>query len=97
MAKLDKRPELRIPEMSLLEKHAWPIFASYDLTTDQAFRAACSDMRMWAKQNLSDRLREALRGYLEANDGNLPGQMADLTPYFSKPVDPAILSRYPSY
>jgi hypothetical protein len=94
MAKLDKHPELRIPELSLLDQFAWPIIASYDLTTDRSFRSACSDMRMWAKQNLSDRLREALRGYIGANDGNLPGQMADLTPYFSKPVDPAILSRY---
>ena len=51
-------------------------------------------MRMWAKQELSDRLRKALRGYTVANEGMLPTRMEDLAPYCSSPLDPAILSRY---
>ena len=94
VAKLNEHPELRIPELSLLPQHAWAIMAGSDFTTDETFRATCSDMRMWAKQELSDRLRKALRGYTGANDGMLPTRMEDLAPYFSAPLDPAILDRY---
>jgi hypothetical protein len=94
VAKLNERPELKIPELGLLGQHAWAIFASYDFTMDEAFRSTCSDMRMWSKQELSDRLRKALRGYTVANDGMLPTRMEDLAPYCSSPLDPAILERY---
>ena len=94
VAKLNEHPELRIPELCLLDQHAWAVFAGYDFATDKAFRSACSDMRMWSKQELSDRLRKALREYTAANDGMLPTRMEDLAPYGSSPLDPAILGRY---
>jgi hypothetical protein len=39
-------------------------------------------------------LSGALRKYAQANNGQLPRELSQLSPYFSSPIDPAILNRY---
>jgi hypothetical protein len=67
-----------------------------DLDTDEGIRAALISLRFRAENNFAVKLQPALQQYTKANNGQPPGNLADLTAYITPPVDNAnaILERY---
>jgi len=51
-------------------------------------------VRNLAKGEFGQMLQRALRGYTDANNGQLPQDLAQLKPFFDKPADDAVLQRY---
>jgi len=92
---LDQMPERNIPELQLLEDRTWVEDAGRaKLETEDGVRQALGNIRRAAKLRFVSRLGLALRSYLDANQGILPRDLSELKPYFSKPIDDAILQRY---
>ncbi len=92
---LAQTPERSIPELQLADDNDWLEAAAAVKTGDEAeLRKALSHVRTLAKDKLAPVFGEALRKYTQAHDGVLPGDMADLKPYFGSPIDDAILERY---
>ncbi len=92
---LAQTPERRIPELQLADDNDW-LEAAAGLKTDNEaeLRNALSHLRLLAKDKLAPFFGAALRDYLQAHDGVLPGDMTELKPYFDAPIDEAILQRY---
>ena len=92
---LARMPEKRIPELQWLSENDW-LNAAQDATLDNDanIRRALSGLRSRAKARLYPILQPALLAYVRANEGQLPAELADLRPYFEKPVDDAVLQRY---
>ncbi len=92
---LAQTPEGRIPELQLADDNDWLEAAAAVKSGDEAeLRQALSQLRTLAKDKLAPVFGAALRKYAQAHDGLLPGDMADLKPYFDRPVDDGILQRY---
>jgi hypothetical protein len=92
---LDQTPERSIPELQLANDNDWLEAAAAVKTDNEAeLRKALSHLRTLAKDKLAPAFGAALRKYTQAHDGLLPGDMADLKPYFESPIDDAILQRY---
>jgi len=53
-----------------------------------------SNVRANAEIHVFNILGGALRKYSKANNGQLPRELFQLSPYFSSPIDDAILNRY---
>jgi hypothetical protein len=53
-----------------------------------------SNVRANAEIHVLDILGGALRQYAQANNGQFPRELSQLSPYFSSPIDTAILNRY---
>lgn len=88
-------PAQAIPELKLLTDVAWLSLARTASTDSElGLRKARSAARTLAIQRFTPLLGAALRGYTEANGGNLPTDIVQLTPYFNGPVDPDMLQRY---
>src|SRR5262249_46640196 len=93
---LDQATEMRIPEMQYLTEKNWfdAVKDLKQLDTDDDFRLASSNIRNIAKREFGSVLQEALRAYTDANNGQLPQDLAQLKPFFTQPVDDATLQRY---
>lgn len=92
---LEQRPERRIPELQLATEKDWLEAAKIAKTdSDIDTRKGLSLVRTLSKMNVADLLRPALVAYTEANNGNLPTDLAQLKPFMSAPVDDTILQRY---
>jgi hypothetical protein len=92
---LEQMPDKKIPELQFLTVSDWLAVAKdAQLETDEQIRKALGELRLAAKQRFVPSLQAALRQYIKANDGQLPGDPTLLAPYFDPPVDPAILPRY---
>ena len=94
--RLDQATDQRIPELQFLTEKSWfdAVKNLNQLDTDEDFRRALSNVRNIAKSEFGNVLQKALRGYTDANNGQLPQDLAQLKPYFAQPVDDAILQRY---
>jgi hypothetical protein len=94
--RLGQMPDKGIPELHLLTDKDWfdAIKNAKELETDADFRQALNSLRNSAKQAFGDMTREAMKKYAEANNGLLPGDLAQLKPFFDAPVDDATLGRY---
>ena len=94
--RLDQSPDMRIPEMQFLTDKNWfdAIKDLKQLDTDDDFRRAFSKLRNIAKNEFGNVLQKALREYTDANNGQLPQDLAQLKPFFTQPVDDAVLQRY---
>jgi len=57
-------------------------------------RKSLSTLRTLAKTKFGRLLRPALLKYTEANHGDLPTDLLQLKPFFTEPVDDALLQRY---
>ena len=62
--------------------------------TDADVREALYALRHTAKQFFAPQMGKALQKYVQANNGQLPTDVSQLTPYFESPVDDATLARY---
>ena len=94
--RLDQAADQRIPEIQLLTEKGWfdSVKNMKQLDTDEDFHEAFSNLRNIAKGEFGGLLQSALRAYVAANDGQLPQDLAQLKPFFQKPVDDAVLQRY---
>src|SRR5262249_40997288 len=94
--RLQEKPDEQIPELNLLTDTDWlEAMKSVDsLQTDADFRRATGNLRNRAKEKLGKLAREAFKKYAEANDGMLPGDFAQLKPYFDTPAEDGIFQRY---
>lgn len=92
---LAQTPERNIPELQLANDNDWLEAAATVKTDNEAdLRKALSHLRTLAKDKLAPVFAGALRKYTQANDGMLPGDMAELKPFFESPIDENILQRY---
>lgn len=93
--KLTEMPNLQIPEMALLKEQDWfEATKNADPNTEDGVREGLRNLRNLAKIDFDHLLQNALRGYAQASNGQLPTDMAQLQPYFQTPVDNALLQRY---
>jgi hypothetical protein len=93
--KLTEMPTLQIPELALLKEQDWfEATKNADLDTEDGVREALKNLRNLAKIDFDHLLQNALRGHAQANNGQLPTDMAQLQPYFQTPVDNTLLQRY---
>jgi RNA polymerase sigma factor (sigma-70 family) len=94
--RLDQSAGQRIPELQFLTEKSWfdAVKAMNQLETDEDYRKAFSNARNIAKGEFGRLLQKALRGYTDANGGQLPQDLAQLRPFFEQPVDDSVLQRY---
>ena len=93
--KLEEMPDKKIPELALLTEQDWFVAAKEaNLESEADFRQAFAGLRNTAKVLFGDLLRDALRQYVQANDGLLPKDVSELQPYINKPMDKAAFDRY---
>ena len=94
--RLDQAPEMRIPELQFVNEKGWldAVTSLKQLDTDEDYRLAFSNLRNIAKNEFGHLLQTALRGFIDANNGQLPQELQQLKPFFSQPVDDAVLQRY---
>jgi prefoldin subunit 5 len=93
---LEQHPNERIPEFQYLTDQEWLRGASYsaDWKTDDDFARALSQLRRDAKRTIANSIGEALANYIAGNNGQLPGDISQLTPYFNPPIEGTTLLRY---
>ena len=93
---LEQNPNEKIPEFQYLTDQEWLRGASYsaDWKTDDDFARALSQLRRDAKRTVANSIGEALANYIAGNNGQLPGDISQLTPYFNPPLDGTTLQRY---
>ncbi len=91
----EQNPQLKIPELQLLTEKDWFSAAqAVKMETDEEMRETLSTLRNTAKNKLAQLMMKVLQDYTQAHDGTLPDNPGQLLPFFSPPVDPAILDRY---
>jgi RNA polymerase sigma factor (sigma-70 family) len=94
-ALMDQRPNNKVPELELLDDRAWlDIARDADLDSEEGIRKTLSELRHSAANRLAPMISDALNKYLEANDGRLPDQMAQLKPFLDPHVTDAMLDQY---
>jgi hypothetical protein len=92
---LARMPEKRIPELQWLSLTDWlDAVKDADLESDIGVRKALSRLRRLAKNRLYPDWQKAFQGYLENNANQLPADLAQLKPFFDKPLDDTVLARY---
>ncbi len=84
-----------IPEFQLLSDKQWldaAMSASFD--TDTNVQQDLADLRRTAESNFAQLTQTALSKFAEANNGQFPTDLSQLQPYYSSPMDSAILQRW---
>jgi hypothetical protein len=95
-AKLAQAPAESIPELQFLTEQDWlnAVKGMQRLETDSDMRRALSTLRSSAKKGFAEMTRTALVNYVQANNGQSPTDLRQLTPYFATAPDAAVLQRY---
>ncbi|HKQ39455.1 MAG TPA: hypothetical protein VJ063_15365, partial [Verrucomicrobiae bacterium] len=93
---LKQMPRQTIPELQLLTPQDWLRTAGdvKRLETEEDLRKAFSELRARAKGIFGNNLRNALRQFVDNNNGMLPSDLSQLQPYLNPAVDPAMIERY---
>jgi len=92
---LSELPSQRIPELRLLEALDWiEVARNAELDTPANIRASLAALRSLARKKFALHLQEAVRRFAAESDGNLPGDILQLTPFLTAPADREILERY---
>jgi RNA polymerase sigma factor (sigma-70 family) len=102
---LAQNPGANIPELQLMSSQDWLLATAITkqgytnntgvIETDDDYRRAMAQVRDFAESEfVGVYLQPALKQYENANNGQFPASVSDLQPYFSEPVDDAILQRY---
>lgn len=89
----ETHPSEKIPEMESVDEETW-INAVDTLAEDDHFDRAARIVRVNAEHRVFDILFGALRKYATENRGQFPADVAELRPYFRRPIDDGILQRY---
>jgi RNA polymerase sigma factor (sigma-70 family) len=91
----EQMPDKKIPELQLLNDKDWLEEGRYEQSTnDFLFLQVFNDLRLRAKEKFAPLIGKALDDYIESNKGQLPASLADLTPYWTSSLDPAVFQRY---
>lgn len=89
------QPDQWIPELQLLEDSDWlNMTRRITLDSEADLRKARAAIRGIASTRFILLMGDALRAYAAANGNQLPAHVSQVTPYFTRPVDPAMLDRY---
>jgi RNA polymerase sigma factor (sigma-70 family) len=64
------------------------------LETNEEYRRAASELRSYAECNVAPMVADALKSFLQANNGAYPTSASNLQPFFTNSIDAAILQRY---
>ncbi len=92
---LAERPELQIPEMQFLTDAKWlALVKELDLDSEAGIHFAIGVARTGAKMNSATIIQNSLRKFMEANNGRLPNDVSQLTPFLDGHMDDTILQRY---
>ncbi|MCC6233282.1 MAG: sigma-70 family RNA polymerase sigma factor [Verrucomicrobiales bacterium] len=93
--RLTQMQEQQIPQLQLLTEEDWQDVAKHArLDTEVGFRRTLGQLRSQARGKAAGLMSVALTQYLQASGGDLPGDLAELKPYFKTPLDDAILQQY---
>jgi RNA polymerase sigma factor (sigma-70 family) len=90
-----QNPDKAIPEFKLLSDQQWldeAINAKFD--TDKQVQQTLADLRRSAENNFANQAQNAVTKYMATNNGAFPTDVSQLQPYFSPPMDDAILQRW---
>jgi RNA polymerase sigma factor (sigma-70 family) len=86
--RVEQTPGAKIPEFQYLTEQDWLNVAKDDLNTDEDYRRALSALRNAAENTfILTALRPALNQYGQANNGQFPSDISQLTPFFNPPVE----------
>ena len=92
---LAQRPEVNLPELTLLSAEAWFDTATKaDLGTESGVRRALADLRNQAMGQAGAKLGGALSAFVTTHRGALPSDISDLAPHLPPPIDASWLGRY---
>jgi hypothetical protein len=91
---LEQNPKEKIPELRFLTEDSWIRSAERERVTDEDFEGWMSAQRGNAEAKFGYIARNAVKAFAQANDGNFPVDLAQLKPFFSEPIEDAILDRY---
>ena len=92
--RLEQQPgPQKILELQLVTDEDWLHAAHDNHESDEDDRRALSKLRSPAQGRFASLAQPALGDYKKANNGQFPTALAQLQPYFTSPVDGAILQR----
>jgi RNA polymerase sigma factor (sigma-70 family) len=93
--KLAESPEEKIPEQELLSANDWlRIAMTADVRNNGGIRYNLNQLRIAAKDQFALLMAAALRNHVDANNGQLPANLAQLKSYLPSTVSDAMLERY---
>ena len=72
----------------------WLDAARRKLDSEAAYRRASSALRAAGENKVAVMLKKALTAYMESSNGQYPTDFGQLQPYFSSPLDEAVLQRW---
>ena len=91
---LEEHPSEKIPELQYFDERDW-LNAAVDKTeSDENYRCALRIARVNAERPFQWTMFKALQQYAKENNGQFPGDISQLKPYFKSPIEDAILARY---
>jgi RNA polymerase sigma factor (sigma-70 family) len=91
----EEKPDQRIPDMRLLTDIDWLNLAKdLDLDSEALRSFAIHQVRFNAKLRSASIISEALRKFIEANNGDWPSDVSQLKSFFDQPIEDEILQRY---
>lgn len=94
-ARMAQMPETVIPEMRFLKDRQYWHECQGALETEGDYLMVLSNLRGAGERTFAvELLKPALSRYSEANAGRFPSSLTELGPYFTKPVEEAILNRW---
>ena len=91
---LDDNPQEKIPGLASLPDNDWIDRVADPLITDEDYQSAASRVRARLDLQFAGTLFNALKQFGQANNGQFPTDLSQLQPYFTAPVDPAMLARF---
>jgi RNA polymerase sigma factor (sigma-70 family) len=94
--RLAQTPNQAIPEFKFLTDQDWldAVKKTKQLETDSDFSQGFKALRSAAKNQFASIVQDALAGYSQANNGQLPSDFSQLQPYFASSVDDSVLQNY---
>lgn len=92
---LDETPSEKIPELQFVSELEWIRAVENPFVwTDDDYRNIMSNLRFKGERVFSRAAFQALQRFSQVNGGQFPTDLAQLKPYFTTPVDDAMLDRY---
>jgi len=92
--RLEENPDAKIPEMQFLTEQDWLDVASKKLGTEADYRRALAALRSAGEKKFGTMYHQAMQKYSKASNGQPLTDLSQLEPYFTSPVDDAILQRW---
>jgi hypothetical protein len=87
-------PQDEIPELQFISEDTWLAWMNDPLVNERDYEVKAASLRGLGETEFASRASQALQQYAEANAGQFPTDLRQLTPYFYPPIDDAILERY---